>query len=615
MAVLPRWRLSLATTLSVVALLGVAPVSAQTKAPGAPSKTPAALPPEQSAPANSALDAPLFYQLLIGEIELRSGEPGTAFEVLLDAARRTRDESLFRRAVDVALQNRAGEQALSASRAWRSALPESLDALRLQLQILLALNRNSDISEPLRALLKLTPDAERPVLISALPRFLQRSSEPKQLAFAIDDALKPYNTAVSTRVASRVASGRAWLNAGDADRALALALDAQDLDAAAPGPALLALDLMALRPQAERIVKTHLSQPQAEAGVRQAYVRALTVAQRYADAIGQLQISVSATPQDAGPYLTLGALQLESKHPVEAETALLRYVELLQTKATTAAPVAAVAATNSDDEDDDGPPRSADQGLVQAWLLLAQAAEQRNDFKAAESWLARVEDPQRALEVQTRRASILARQGQINPARELIRRTPERTADDARAKLMAEAGVLREVKRWPEAFEVLASANQRFPDDADLLYEQAMMAEKLLQLGEMERLLRRAIEVKPDSPHAHNALGYSLADRSLRLPEARLLIQRALALAPGDPFITDSLGWAEFRLGNLEEALRLLRSAYGVRPDTEIGAHLGEVLWAAGQRDEAKRIWREVGTRDKANEVLRETLARLRIDL
>jgi Flp pilus assembly protein TadD len=130
----------------------------------------------------------------------------------------------------------------------------------------------------------------------------------------------------------------------------------------------------------------------------------------------------------------------------------------------------------------------------------------------------------------------------------------------------------------------------------------------------MERLLRRVIELKPDNAHAHNALGYSLADRQQRLPEAKQLVARALELSPGDPFITDSLGWVEFRLGNHEEAARLLRQAYASRPDVEIGAHLGEVLWALGQRDDARRIWREAKGRDAANDVLRETLSRLRVD-
>jgi Flp pilus assembly protein TadD len=192
---------------------------------------------------------------------------------------------------------------------------------------------------------------------------------------------------------------------------------------------------------------------------------------------------------------------------------------------------------------------------------------------------------------------------------------PSASRGDARAKLVAEASVLREVKRWGDAFEVLGGAVQRFPDDPDLLYEQAMVAEKMDRMDDMERLLRQVIAIKPDNAHAHNALGYSLADRSLRLPEARSLVQRALEISPGDPFITDSLGWVEYRSGNLDEALRLLRQAYASRPDVEIGAHLGEVLWAAGQRDEARRIWAESKGRDAANDVLRETLARLKVDL
>jgi Flp pilus assembly protein TadD len=128
----------------------------------------------------------------------------------------------------------------------------------------------------------------------------------------------------------------------------------------------------------------------------------------------------------------------------------------------------------------------------------------------------------------------------------------------------------------------------------------------------MERLLRRVMEIQPDHSHAHNALGYSLADRNLRLPEARELIVRALALSPGDPFITDSLGWVEFRLGRIDEALRLLREAYAKRADVEIAAHLGEVLWALGQSEEARRIWREALAREADNEVLRSTIQRLR---
>ncbi len=605
-----RWRPALAALLAASAWLVATPTAAQPVAPEVPASAPAG---------NSALDGQLLYQLLLGEIALTSGNAGTAYEWILDAARRTRDETLFRRAVDIALQARAGEQALAATRAWRLAQPESLDALRLQLQILLLLNRNDGIAEPLQALLALTPQADRPGLIAALPRFLQRASDPRLLAGVLETALEPYRSAPATRVPVRVALGRAWLEAREPDRAWALALEAHALDPTAPGPALLAMELMREKPAAEALVLQYLAQPQSEPALRLGYVRLLTSLQRYADAVTQLEEATRRQPEVAPPYLSLGALHLELKHPKEGEAALERYVELVQRQSAAAAapatPGAAAAsapdADGADPEDDARP----DQGLVQAWLMLAQSAEQRGDFQAAEAWLAKVDDPRRALEVQTRRASMLARQGQLEQARQLIRRAPERSAEDQRAKFVAEATVLREVKHWREAFDVLASAGERFPDDTELMYEQAMMAEKIDRLDEMERLLRRVIELKPDNAHAHNALGYSLADRSQRLPEARVLIQRALELSPGDPFITDSLGWVEFRLGNAEEALRLLRRAYAARPDPEIAAHLGEVLWALDQREEARRIWLEAKGRDATNDVLRETLARLRVEL
>jgi tetratricopeptide (TPR) repeat protein len=566
-----------------------------------------------SAPAeNSALDAPLFYQLLIGEIELRGGEAGTAYQVLLDAARRTKDEALFRRATEVALSARAGDQALAAAKTWRQTVPGSGDALRYQIQILLALNRLPEATEPLRELVASSPAAERPGMIAGMSRLLQRAPDRKQAAATLEQVLAGWREGADTRVPVRVVLGRAWLAAGDAPKALALAREAQALDADAPGPALLALEMLPATAEAERIVTDHLARPKASPELRLAYVRVLAQAQRLNEAVTQLQMVTRDQPKFASPWLSLGALRLELKQPREAEQALTRFLEL--THAASAGESHAAAAANDDDDDEeDG--AASDRGQTQAWLLLAQAAEQRNDLKAAETWLAKVDNPQKALEVQSRRATMLARQGKLREARELIQRVPERRAEDARAKLLAETQMLREVKRWKEATQVMAAANQRFADDADLLYEQAMLEDKVERYDEMERLLRRVIALKPDHAHAHNALGYSLADRNLRLPEARKLIQRALELTPGDPFIIDSLGWVEFRAGNRDEALRLLRQAYAARPDTEIAAHLGEVLWAAGQRDEARRVWQEARGRDAANEVLRDTLARLKVSL
>ena len=556
---------------------------------------------------NSNIDAPLFYQLLIGEMQLREGEAGAAFQVILDAARRTKDEQLFRRATDIALQSRAGDQALVSAKAWRQTLPESLDALRYQVQLLVALNRPQETLEPLQALLKQTPPAERPSLITALPRFFARSADKAQIATLTEKVLSPYVDAPATRNAALVTNGRSWLAAQDNAKALALAQSAHAQDPTAEGPAILALELPAGDAAATAIVQGHLAAKPDSNGVRLLYVRSLLAVPLYADATAQLETLTRTAPQLAQAWLTLGALHLQLREPAPAISALQKYVELVQAGGALPKPEAETA--------DDDAPASTEDALTRAWLLLAQAADLQGDFRGSEAWLAKIEDPQRALEVQTRRASLLARQGKLAQARELIHRVPEKTPADARAKLLAEAQVLRDAKQWAEANTLLAKANVQFTDDVDLIYEQSMMLEKLNKLDDMERLLRRVITLKPDHQHAYNALGYSLAERNVRLPEARTLIKKALDLSPGEPSITDSLGWVEYRLGNREEAVRLLRDAYRGQPDAEIAAHLGEVLWVSGKKDEARTVWREGRGRDASNEVLRETLARLRVDL
>lgn len=577
----------------------------------APLLAAAATPTGPSSPLQSRLDAPLFYQLLIGELELRGGQPGAAYAVVLDAARRTGDESLFKRATDIALESRAGDQALAAAKAWRERLPKSLEAHRYVVQILIALGRTKETVEPMQSLVALVPEAERSALIVSLPRFFGRSADRAAVPALLEQALKAHAQAASTRVAVQVALGRAWLAAGQPQRALEHARRARSFDAAADGGALLALELMSSAPAAEALVTDYLRTKPDATAVRLLYARALTAAQRYGDAIAQLDEVTRAQPQLAPPWLTLGALHLELRHPSQAEAALQTYVRLAESPPT---PAAGASAPSADDDDESPLGVSGRDGLVQAWLMLAQAAEQRGDYALADAWLARIDDPQRARDVQLRRASLLARQGKLAEARALVRALPESGPADVRAKLLAEAQLLRDVKRWSDAHAVLAEANRRFPDDADLLYEQSMMSEKLNRLDEMEQLLRRVIALKPDFHHAYNALGYSLADRNVRLPEAKALIQKALELSPGEPFITDSLGWVEFRLGNREEALRLLRTAWAARPDTEIGAHLGEVLWVLGQHDEARRILREARQRDADNDVLRDVLKRLKVE-
>ena len=596
-------------------------VAGCTWAPQTWSQTPAAAAsaPESAASGsafeNSDLDASLFYQLLIGEIELSASEGSTAFLVMLDAATKTKNEQLYKRAVDMALQVRAGGQALIVVQSWRKALPASRDAHRYLIELLVVLNRSPETAEPLRSLIRLTPEAERPGLITSLPRFFERTGDRKLIPEILTDALQPYLDAPATADASLVAIGRSWQAAGDSARALEYAQRAHARDASAEGPVLLALELLPTTTDAEPIVQGYLkAKPQASA-VRMFYARALGMSQRYLEALAQVDRVTRDDPAQSAPWLTLGALHLELRQPKEATVAIKTFIERIQATPPSSTPAKPPTASPSLTNEDGGVVESDDRGLTQAWLMLAQAAEQQGNFKAAEAWLAKVDTPARALEVQVRRASLLAKQGRLTDAVELIRRAPQASDDDARAKLLAEVALWREARQWAQANDALKRANERFKDDPDLLYEQSMMEEKLDHIDEMERLLRRVIELRPDHEHAHNALGFSLADRGLRLPEAKALIVRALELAPGEPFITDSLGWVEYRMGNRDEAIKQLKRAYQSRPDPEIAAHLGEVLWVNGQHDEARRILREGKSRDQANDVLRETVVRLKVNL
>ncbi len=558
---------------------------------------------------NSRLDAPLFYELLIGELELNAGDLGTAYQVMLDAAKKTKDEQLFQRATQIALQGRAGDQALASVRAWRAALPQSLDATRYEVQLLVALNRPAESVAPMQALIRAVPANQRAAAIAAVPGLLGKAEDRAAMATLTEKIVQPFADAPDTRVAARVTVGRAWAVAGDTARATEIARSAHALDRGAEAPAVLALELPP-GPDADAIVEDQLHERPGSDGVRLLYVRSLLARQKFPEATSQLELLTRTSPQLAQAWLTLGALHLQLRRPAEADAALQKYVALVQADTTPRPPQA-----DTQVGDPAEAPPTREEALARGWMLLSQVAEQQGDLQAAAAYLAKIDDPRRTIEVQTRRASMLAREGKVGEARELLRQLPERSSEDQRAKLLAESEMLRDAKLWSDANAVLAQANQRFPDDTDLLYEQSMVLEKLDRLDDMERLLRRVIALKPDYQHAYNALGYSLAERNVRLPEARTLIRKALELSPGEPAITDSLGWVEYRLGNHDEAVRLLRDAYRSQPDAEIAAHLGEVLWVSGQNDEARRVWREARGKDADNLVLRNTLARLRVDL
>lgn len=595
-----RWPLALAAAL--VAFGAITSHSPALAAPPmvAPKALPDPAPDLERGPTveNSALDATLFYQLLISEVQARSGDLGTAYQLYLDAARRMRNPQLFQRSVDIALQARAGEQALSAAQAWRQTIPDDRAAAEYTAQILMALGRTSDLAEPLTSLIAATPEAQRPQVIATLPRSLLRIPDRKAAAEVVDKVTLRWREPLPGLAEAWAASSEGWLSAGDHAKALQALENARAANPKLLTVGLLALDLMGQKPETEAIVKAQMAD-KPPLVLRLAYARKLASTARLPEAGEQLDAIVKDQPDNAAAWLTLGAVRFELRQFDASEAAVSRFLALQE-----AAPKPAPG--------EPGPtPLDTDQG----YLLMAQISELRRQPRQADEWLRKADPAGDKIKIQAARAKLMALNGQVRQGRALLRALPETEPRDALAKINAEAQMLREVKRVDEAYQLLDEASKRFTDDADLLYDQAMLAEKLKRFDDSERLLRRVIEVKADHPHAYNALGYSLADRGIRLDEARALIGKALELRPGDPFITDSLGWLEFRAGRVEESLKWLRQAYVSKSDPEIAAHLGEVLWSINQRDEALRIWREGAKQDISNETLWETIKRLKVEL
>lgn len=549
---------------------------------------------DQAVASNPALDAELFYEIFLGELSIRSGDPGAGYAFMLEAARRSNNAQLYQRATDIALQSRSGEYALASARAWKEAFPQSREANRYVLQILVALNRIGETTDLLRQELAQSPPAAKAAILTALPQLYGRASDKVLAAKVAEAALADELAHPATGPVAWVALGRLRLAAGDKPGSLDAARQAQTLDDASEAAAQLGLELMEGGvPQAEALVtQTLAKQPLPE--LRMAYARVLLALQRYPEATEQVQAATKEKPDLLEAWLVLANLHLQNNQDAAAESALQRFTEL-------------VSASNNAEV--------RRRGLTQAYLMQAQIAEKRKDFAGAEAWLQRIENAEELFSAQTRRASLLARQGKVTEARALLRGLPGSSADDQRMKLLAEVHLLREQRLYREAYEVQKELVALSPEDADLRYDQAMLAEKAGQPEVMEQLLRQLIAEKPQYHHAYNALGYSLAERGLRLQEAKELILKALEFAPADPFITDSLGWVEFRLGNLTQARTHLEAAYDARPDAEIGAHLGEVLWSMGDKEGAMRVWARSQQAAPDNETLKETLTRLGVKL
>jgi tetratricopeptide (TPR) repeat protein len=550
--------------------------------------TPQTAAPSKPAVQKSALDAVLFYQLLLGEMNVRSGAPGSGFSIILDAARKTRDPLVFQRAVDVALQSRSGDAALQAAQAWKSTIPESTEANRYLLQILLALNRIDEAGQALAVSIRELPAHEQNAAIASIPRVFSRVQDKKLAADTVEKALQAALKQSHTAASSWTTVGRMRREAGQLTLAVQATRQGLQADATASGPLILALSLANAAPNDVFPLLQQAMQGPVPAELRLGYARLLIGQPSYPEALNQLQKLNTDQPAFAEGWLVHGLLLLETGKSDLAEKKLLKHIELTQS----------------------APDKTVTTGLSESLMALAQIAQRKGQWAQAQQWLAQVPTNADPIKLASRQADLLSQQGRLDEARLTLERIQASTPELAIRKTLVQSHWLRDNKQALSAYNLVKQALTQHPQNTELMSELAMVCEKLNRFDEMESLLRELMKRKPEDPHAFNALGYSLADRNIRLTEARQLILQALQLAPQDAYIQDSLGWVAYRQGQFAEALQILQTAFKAKPDAEIAAHLGEVLWVMGRRDEAARIWREGLLLKSDNDTLTETLKR-----
>ena len=478
-------------------------------------------------PSNAKLDGNLFYEILLGEVTTRTGDPGAGYALILDAARRSRSEQLYQRAADIALQSRSGEYALAAAKAWQEDHPQSREANRYVLQILIALNKVGETAGPLRQFIEQAPLPNRVGILSSVPQMYGRIADKAAAVSAVKEAFKGELENRSTGAAAWISLGRLQLAADDKAGSLQSLAKSKAMDPAYEGQARLALELMDEGiSAAEPFVREYLEK-HSNTEVRMLYARVLLSRSNFSAASDQLTRVTQEKPDMPEAWLLLASLQTQNQEMQRAQGSLRQFFELTDTA---------------------GEAQLNQRLMTQAYVLAAQISEKQGDLEAARSWLDRIENAGEIFSVQRQRASLLAKQGQLAEARTLLRNLPGSTADERRLKLLAEVQLLKDSGENEQAYRLQSEAIALTPEDNDLVYDQAMLAEKTGRLDEMETLLRQVIARQPDYHHAYNALGYSFADRGVRLEEAKRLIQKALEFAPEDPFITDSLAWVEFRL-------------------------------------------------------------------
>ena len=561
---------------SLLALAACAPL--QTKPPAAVEEKIQAEARKPPLP-NQELTAQSLYQYLVGEVALQRGQPELAAEALLDLAKQTRDPRLAQRATETAIMGRQATQAGDAATLWQSLDPDSPQATQAAAALLVNSGRLNEARPYLEKLIAAEGE-DRAAAFLHLNQMLARQPDREAVLTLVQDLAKPYPQSPEAHFAIAQAS---W-SAGKRQEAVA---ELRLADRLRPGwePAALfqgqALQQVSVSDALE-FYRAFLRDYPKASEVRLAYARLLVSEKSYPQARAEFQRVLDDAPNNAELSFAVGLLALQASELDAAETYLKQALS------------------------------SGYKDVDLLHFYLGQIAEERKQFKQAADWFALVGPGEHYLNAQIRYAGVLAKQDKLDKARQHLQQILPQNIAQRVLLIQAEAQLLREAKDYQQAFDVLGKGMEKLPNHPELLYDHAMAAEKLNLLEVMEKDLRQLIKIKPDNAHAYNALGYTFAERGIRLEEALQLTEKALSLAPNDPLIMDSLGWAYFRHGDHGKAAEWLKKAHELRQDPEIAAHLGEVLWAQGQRDEARKVWQSALKLAPENEVLRDVMQKFK---
>ncbi|MBB5466398.1 tetratricopeptide (TPR) repeat protein [Paraburkholderia sp. CI2] len=532
------------------------------------------------------LSSQIVFQVLAAEIALQRDQPAPAYQTYLALARDTHDPRMAQRATEIALAAQSPSDALAAAQLWQQYAPSSERAAQLDASLLVLSGRPDDASPILSQELAKVPEENRGSAVLALQLLLSRGPNRVGGLHVLQDLLKND----MNRPEAQLALARQQLLADDAPGAhksleQALTIKPDYL------PAALMLSQMGPEERKEGIasLEKYMQQNPKSHDARLALAQMYLASDRLDDAQKQFELMRKANPNDLTPLMALALIKIQQKNLPEAQTYLMQYAQQAE--------------------------KTPGVDAGQAYIYLAQLALEQKNEAAASDWLNKISPAsQQYLAAQITRAQLLAKQGKTEEARQLLSNLQTSDPRDVALIARTDAAILFDAKRYPEAEARLQQATANFPDDPDLTYDYAMAAEKTGHYDIMEAQLRKLIETQPDNPQAYNALGYSLADRNQRLPEADKLVEKASALAPNDAFIMDSVGWVKYRMGNTADAIKLLRKAYSLQPNAEIGAHLGEVLWKAGEQEQARAAFREARKLEPDNETLVKTLQRLQVN-